>query len=68
MKTAFVVGLSVPVEEFRARLATVPGAVLVQELPHGRVVVVVGSRSGGRDLVSLPGVTSVREDRPEQLL
>ncbi|MEV7968221.1 hypothetical protein AB0O34_19890 [Sphaerisporangium sp. NPDC088356] len=66
MRTAYIVGISVPVEDFRARLAEVPGAVLVQELPHDRVVVVLPSRSGSRALASLDGVTTVREDRPER--
>jgi hypothetical protein len=68
VKTAFIVGISVPVEEFRTRLAAVPGAVLVQLLRHDRVVVVVGSRSEGRELASLDGVTTIQEDRPEHLL
>ncbi len=68
MKTSYIVGISVPVEEFRARLAEIPGAVLVQELPHDRVVVVLESRSGSTALASLSGVTTVREDRPERPL
>ncbi|WP_405151482.1 hypothetical protein OG589_20790 [Sphaerisporangium sp. NBC_01403] len=68
MKASYIVGISVPVEEFRARLAEIPGAVLVQELPHDRVVVVLGSRSGSTALASLSGVTTVREDRPERPL
>jgi hypothetical protein len=66
VKTAYIVEISVPVEEFRARLAEVPGAVLVQELPHDRVVVVLESRSGSMALASLDGVTAVREDRLER--
>jgi hypothetical protein len=31
-------------------------------------VVVVGSRSEGRELASLDGVTTIQEDRPEHLL
>ncbi|WP_424534535.1 hypothetical protein ACOZ38_30205 [Sphaerisporangium viridialbum] len=68
MKTSYIVGISVPVKEFRARLAEIPGAVLVQELPHDRVVVVLESRSGSTALASLSGVTTVREDRPERPL
>ncbi|MFC4585642.1 hypothetical protein [Sphaerisporangium corydalis] len=59
--------ISVPAEEFRERLAAIPGAVLVQELPRHAVVVVLGSRSQARALWALPGVTAVREDRPEHL-
>ncbi|MEU8267209.1 hypothetical protein AB0B89_08570 [Sphaerisporangium sp. NPDC049002] len=64
MKVAYIVGLSVPVEEFSVRLAELPGAVLAQELPHDRVVVVLESRSGSSALASLTGVTTIREDRP----
>jgi hypothetical protein len=68
VKTAYIVGISVPVEEFRTRLAEVPGAELVQELPRDRVVVVLESRSAARALASLDVVTAIREDRPERLL
>jgi hypothetical protein len=67
VKTAYIVGISVPVEEFRARLAEVPGAELVQELPHARVVVVLESRSAVKALAAVDGVTAIREDRPERL-
>ncbi|RCG33087.1 hypothetical protein DQ384_01175 [Sphaerisporangium album] len=67
MKTAYIVGISVPAAEFRARLAEIPGAVLVRELPSSRVVVVLPGGTPAKTLASLPGVTSLREDRPERL-
>ncbi|MEU9885842.1 hypothetical protein [Sphaerisporangium sp. NPDC051011] len=68
MRRAYIVGISVPAAEFRARLAEIPGAVLVRELPPARVVVVLPDGAPAKTLASLPGVTSVREDRPERLL
>lgn len=67
MRTAYIVALSVPAEEFRERLAGIPGARLVQELPRGRVVVVLASPEPRGALAALHGVTAVEEDRPEHL-
>ncbi|GAA1262388.1 hypothetical protein GCM10009677_12570 [Sphaerisporangium rubeum] len=66
MKASYIVTLSVPVADFRTRLADVPGAVFVRELPPSRVVVVVPSPSARHGLSRLPGVTAVQEDRPRR--
>ncbi|MEO3812818.1 hypothetical protein ABGB17_27775 [Sphaerisporangium sp. B11E5] len=64
MKASYILTLSIPVTDFRARLAEVPGAVFVRELPPSRVVVVLESPSAYPALSHLPGVASVQEDRP----
>ncbi|MBB4704646.1 hypothetical protein [Sphaerisporangium siamense] len=67
-RTAFIVGISIPMPDFRAHLTTVPGAVLIRELPPARVVVVVPSPEAAKALARLDGVTWIREDRPERLV
>ncbi|MBB5629443.1 hypothetical protein [Sphaerisporangium krabiense] len=67
-RTAFIVGISIPMPDFRAHLTTVPGAEFLRELPPARAVVAVPSREAARALARLDGVTWVREDRPERLL
>ncbi|GLW13186.1 hypothetical protein Misp01_83140 [Microtetraspora sp. NBRC 13810] len=59
-------GLSVPAEDFRSLVAGVEGVSYLRELPSGGAVVLVESERAVRSLAGVPGVTSLREDRPEQ--
>ncbi len=67
MTTAvFIVRLSVAASEFRERLRAIEGAVLVRELPPGRVVVAAAPEDARR-LAALDGVEAVVRDRLEHL-
>ncbi|MFC6082900.1 hypothetical protein [Sphaerisporangium aureirubrum] len=67
MRTSYILTLSVPAADLRVRLAEIPGAVFVRELPPDRVVVVLESPAGRPALSHLPGVAAVQDDLPRRL-
>ncbi|WP_157248975.1 hypothetical protein [Nonomuraea typhae] len=62
-RVAYIVGIAVPVKEFRAALGE--GLRVLRELRPGQVVVVADDP--GLDVAGLPGVLWVRRDKPEHM-
>jgi hypothetical protein len=65
MAKPYIARISVPVEQFREQLETIPGAVLLREFAPGQVVVTLVSETDFVRLGGLPGVAAAAPDRLE---
>jgi hypothetical protein len=61
----YIVTIACEPAALEARLAAVPGARFIRELPPDRVVVALDDAKATARLAALPGVESVVEDRLE---